>query len=114
MPASSGIWGLHAGPLGDSGEDGYRFLSKQSVAVVYMVGECVRLPGVEAAAEGVDLAELWEPPVLLTFCQDVPPELVNSSPTFGASFISYPSSPCIFFASNCKLLGVPGPTWLCL
>lgn len=73
-----------------------------------------RSGGRVTAAEGVDLAELWEPPVLLTFCQDVPPELVNSSPTFGASFISHPSSPCIFFASNCKLLGVPGPTWLCL
>ena len=32
----------------DSGEGGYRFLSKQTVAIVYMDGERVHLPGVEA------------------------------------------------------------------
>lgn len=99
----------------DSGEDDYRFLSKHSVAVVYMDGEYVRLPGVEAGGGscGCGSGRAVGPPVLLTFHQDATPELANFSPTSGASFISHPSSLCILFASNCKLLGVPGPASLC-
>lgn len=99
----------------DSGEDGCRFVSKQSVAIIYgWRAVCVSWEWRQVAAVAVGLAELWGLWCSLPLPLGGPHQsLLNCSPTSGPSFISHPLSPCVFFASNCELLGVPGPAWLC-